>query len=190
MLNFTPSIQKIIETLLWIVCKRPGIDLYHVIKIMFAADCYHLSNYGRPVTGDFYVAVEHGTMPSIAKNIIDNDPWTMQKYGIDAYVVTRKDHCLYPTRDFDRLKFSRSDLEALEFGFGEYADISSFGDVREKNHKHRAWIRAAERKGYDVSKDTDFSRLWEYVDFADMVDDPQVLEDLNNLGECTERMVV
>ena len=190
MLNFTPNIQKIIETLLWIVNKRPGIDLYHVLKIIFAADCYHLSKYGRPVTGDFYVAVKHGTMPSIAKDIIDKDPWTMREYGIDSPVVTREDHDLYPTRDFDRLKFSKSDLEALEFGFNEYADIPTFSGVREKNHKHQAWIRAAERRGYDVSKDTDFSKLWEIVDFADMVDDPDVLADLKELGEWTERMVV
>ena len=96
---------------------------------------------------------------------------------------------LYPTRDFDRLKFSKSDLEALEFGFNEYAD-KTFGEVLKKNHKHQAWIRAAERGGFDVSKETDFSRLHVLVDFADMVDDPEVLTDLNELGESTARMVV
>ena len=190
MLKFTPNIQKIIETILWIVGKRPGIDLYHVVKIIFAADCYHLTKYGRPVTGDFYVAVEHGTLPSISKNIIDNDPWTMTKHEIEEPIVNRTGYNLHPTREFNRLKFSKSDIEALEFGFKEYANIASFGDVREKNHKHLAWIRAAERGGYDVSKDTDFSRLHVAVDFADMVDDPDMLTDLKELGEWTERMVI
>ena len=190
LLKFTPNIQKIIETLLWIVGKRPGIDLYHVMKIMFAADCYHLSMYGRPITGDFYVAVKHGAMPSITKDIIDEDPWTISEYGINESIITRKGHSLYPVRGYNRLKFSKSDIEALEFGFSEYANLSTFWEVREKNHKHIAWRKAAERQGYDMSKETKFTELHQIVDFADMIDDPQMLADLKELGECTGRMVV
>jgi hypothetical protein len=190
MIKFTPNIQKIIEAILWIVNKRPGIGLYHVMKIVFAADCWHLSNYGRPVTGDFYVAVKHGTMPSIAKDIIDNDPLTFSEYGINEPVVSRNGHLLYATRAFDRSKFSKSDLEALEYGFYEYADVPTFSAVRKKNHQHPAWVKAAEKEGYDISQNTDFSRLHRVIDFLDMVDNEEMRRDLSELGESTEAMIV
>jgi len=190
LIKFTPNIQKIIETLLWIVGKRPGIDLYHVMKIMFAADCYHLSKFGRPVTGDFYVAVKHGTMPSIAKDIIDKDPWTMREYDIDEPVVSREGNALFAARFFNVRKFSKSDLEALEHGFKEYADIPTFSEVREKNHQHPAWVKAAKRQGYDIANETSFSRLHQIVDFADMIENDEILKDLNDLGELAEMMIV
>jgi hypothetical protein len=188
--NFTPNIPKIIESLLWIVGKRPGIDVYHVMKIMFAADCYHLSRFGRPVTGDYYVAVRHGVMPSIAKDIIDKDPWVMRDYAIDDLPISREDNNLSATRAFDPRKFSKSDLEALEYGFMEYADIPSFSAVREKNHQHLAWKKAAERQGYDTSTESFFDGLHQIVDFADMVDNEEVLAELQELGSFTEQMIV
>lgn len=190
MMRFTPNIQKIIETLLWITGKQPGIDLYHTMKIMFAADCYHLSKFGRPVTGDFYVAVRYGTMPSIAKDIIDKEPSTMREHDIDEPVVSREGHALFAARPFDRRKFSKSDIEALEFGYAEYASIPTFSAVREKNHKHPAWIRAAEKEGYNVSIDKDFSRLHRVVDFIDMVDNDEMRKELSELGEATESIVI
>ena len=33
-IKFSPNIPKIIETLLWITGRHPGIDVYHVMKIM------------------------------------------------------------------------------------------------------------------------------------------------------------
>jgi hypothetical protein len=189
-MKFTPNIQKIIETLLWIINKKPDIALYHVMKIMFAADCYHLSKFGRPVTGDYYVAVRHGVMPSITKDIIDKDPWVLSDYGVDCSIVDRRGNSLVAHRDFDRGKFSKSDIEALEYGFAEYANIPTFGEVREKNHRHPAWINAARKQGYDTSKETEFAGLHQIVDFEDMIDNDEVLEDMKELGPMTEQMLV
>jgi hypothetical protein len=188
--NFTPNVPKIIEALLWIVDKRPGIDVYHVMKIMFAADCYHLSRFGRPVTGDYYVAVKYGVMPHIAKDIIDKKPWVMRDYGIDGLPIHREGHNLSTTRAHNPHKFSKSDLEALEYGFAEYADIPTFSAVREKNHRHPAWEKAAERQGYDITTEKYFDKLHQIIDFADMIDDEETLAELQELGSFTEQMIV
>jgi hypothetical protein len=189
-IKFSPNIPKIIEALLWITGRRPGIDVYHVIKIIFAADCYHLSRFGRPVTGDYYVAVQHGVMPSIAKDIIDEDIYTLKHCGITKSPLIKNGYSLHAARDFDRDKFSKSDIEALEYGLSEYANIPTFSGVREKNHQHPAWINAAKKQGFDMSKETEFVGLHQLVDFEDMIEDNTVLDKLKELDELTERMIV
>jgi hypothetical protein len=160
------------------------------MKIIFAADCYHLSRFGRPVTGDCYVAVQHGVMPSIAKDIIDEDVYTLKHYGIKKSPLIKNGYSLRAARDFDRDKFSKSDVEALEYGLSEYGDIQTFGEVRDKNHRHPAWINAAKKQGFDMSKEAEFIGLHQLVDFEDMIEDDTVLDELKELGELTEQMVI
>lgn len=49
------------------------VNKYNLMKIIFAADKYHLNKYGRSVTGDYYINMEYGTVPSNIKNIIDGN---------------------------------------------------------------------------------------------------------------------
>jgi hypothetical protein len=41
-----------------------------------------------------------------------------------------------------------------------------------------------------MSKETEFMRLHQLVDFEDMVEDDTVLDELKELGELTEQMIV
>src|SRR5271165_49756 len=40
-------------------------------KLLFLTDKYHLVRFGRPITGDFYWAVDHGPIPSAIKDRFD-----------------------------------------------------------------------------------------------------------------------
>ncbi len=42
------------------------------MKLFYFLDFIHLKNYGTPVTYDNYVHLEHGPIPSIIKNLVDN----------------------------------------------------------------------------------------------------------------------
>ena len=57
------STVKAVEALVWII-QRGESNVYNAMKIFFAADKYHLNRYARPVTGDNYVAMQFGTVPS------------------------------------------------------------------------------------------------------------------------------
>jgi len=35
-------------------------DFHKIFKILYFADQKHLANYGRPIIGDHYIAMEHG----------------------------------------------------------------------------------------------------------------------------------
>jgi len=136
-IRFTINKEKAIEALIWIIQKGEA-NVYNAMKILFAADKYHLNRYGRPVTGDRYVAMRFGTVPSWIYDAT-KDP----KPG-GGFV--RKDTALKrePRRTFDRRWFSESDMEALEHGFKEYAG-KDFQTVLLKNHREKAWRRAVER---------------------------------------------
>ncbi len=175
MISFTMNQDKALQTLLWILNKKQGIDIYNIMKIVFAADCYHLTKYGRPVYGDKYMAMKDGTVPSFMYDLVrlkSNMPFFhCSKNGLQANSV--------PNMNF----FSESDIEALEYGLKEYGDLK-FGEIRDKNHQHRAW------KKHENELKKNFGPKAIPIDYEDMIDDPEVIKDLIELGSMTESMVL
>jgi uncharacterized phage-associated protein len=43
--------EKAIEVVVWLANKNPGIDIYHVAKILYYAEKTHLNRHGRPIIG-------------------------------------------------------------------------------------------------------------------------------------------
>ena len=136
-IQFNLNPQKAVEALLWIVQRGEG-NVYNIMKILFAADKHHLNKYARPVTGDKYVAMPFGTVP-----IWIYETTKLINSGIG---FTRRGNTLSlePGRVFSRVKFSISDLDALEHGFNEYSGMD-FDTVKLKNHEEKAWVLARER---------------------------------------------
>lgn len=170
MIKFTVNPDKAMQVLLWILNKKPNIDVYNINKVIFAADCYSLNNFGRPIYGDKYVAMSLGTVPSFMYDL------TKIKSQMPFYHSSKNGLSTYAKPDMDF--FSDTDIEALEYGINEYADLS-FDEVKEKNHKHRAWLNHKEE--LETQKCVD-------IDFEEMIDTPEVLADLQEMGDLTENM--
>jgi len=71
MLKFKYDEHKAISSLLYIAGHLIGLndrkvkpDLHKVFKILYFADQKHLARYGRVIVGDFYIAMDHGPVPS------------------------------------------------------------------------------------------------------------------------------
>jgi len=160
-IRFNINPQKAIEALLWIV-QRGETNVYNAMKIIFAADKHSLNKYGFPVTGDNYVAMQYGTVPSwtyAATRLTDS------RIGFTRDGNTLK---LSKGRTFKKSMFSESDIESLEHGFKEYAG-KGFKAVERKNHRERAWIAARERNPQSGAPD---------ILFEDMIDEQWLKEDL------------
>ena len=165
-IRFNINTQKAVETVLWVI-ERGESNVYNIMKILFAADKFHLNKHGRPVTGDRYVAMEFGTVPSW---IYDATKLKESKIGF-----IKKDMLLEaePRRKANMELMSESDIEALEHGFNEYAKLS-FKRVLEKNHKERAWILARERSPLSEAPD---------MLFEDMIDEKWLVDDLSEMSQ-------
>jgi uncharacterized phage-associated protein len=60
-------------------------DLYKLQKVLYFADKNHMAEYGRPITGDFYVAMKDGPVPSRTYDMLKQ---------------VRGDGCYCSTQDF------------------------------------------------------------------------------------------
>ncbi|MBL0717872.1 MAG: SocA family protein [Alphaproteobacteria bacterium] len=142
-------------------------DQYNIIKVFFEAERYHLNTYGRPITGDNYVAMRYGTVPVgiydiIKQNDINKDfPFTK----VDKNILS-------VSRPANLSMLSKSDLEALDFGIKEYDNLD-FSEVETKNHNEECWKKA--RKNRESNSPP--------IPFEDMINDEELKEELKKISK-------
>ncbi|MCQ2562005.1 MAG: SocA family protein [Alphaproteobacteria bacterium] len=138
--------------------------MYNIWKILFSAEKYHLNKYGRPITGDRYIAMEYGTVPSWLY-----DASKIKRQGLGFY---RDNNSLLAERVPVMDYFSETDLEALQHGVAEYAGLD-FIAVRDKNHQEPCW-----KKNYAMRGDSDSAP----IPFEDIIEEDWLREDLKVLS--------
>ncbi|MBB2951966.1 Panacea domain-containing protein [Sphingobacterium sp. JUb56] len=129
-MNFKIDRSKSINSMLYIIgiLQDRGIDsdIHKVMKLMYFADREHLVTYGFPITGDTYLKLQYGPVPSFS-NYVANDEITDFK-GI----ISRSGKILNKNVEPDLDDLSESEIECLEnsvktfssYNFTELTDIS------------------------------------------------------------------
>ncbi len=139
-IEFKPNYKKILQSILFCIKQNSGtLNQYNLMKIIFAADKYHLNKYGRPVTGDRFIRMEHGTVPSIVRDITNLNKTMLAKLDILEFPFKKEKHYLFYTEEVKLEFFSKSDIEALKVGINEYSGLT-FTEVRNKNHSEKCWV--------------------------------------------------
>ena len=127
--------------------RRQRLSQYQVVETLFLADRSHLNRFGRPITFDNYLAMNHGPVPSLAYGLLKRGdqnsdgekvalPW---KRHHDAASPAK---FLYEALPFDGAEhLSESDLECLDDGLGVVLGMG-FGQLRKLTHEDAAYIRA------------------------------------------------
>ena len=60
-----------LNAVLYIIQQMGGkVDMHKIFKTLFFADQEHLSRYGRTITGDVYIAMNYGPVPSKTDDMI------------------------------------------------------------------------------------------------------------------------
>jgi uncharacterized phage-associated protein len=62
--------EKALEAVLFVVPRIADPTLHSVSKILYQADREHMEQYARPISGDRYVAMKHGPVPSATYDIL------------------------------------------------------------------------------------------------------------------------
>ncbi|WP_291299367.1 Panacea domain-containing protein [Elioraea sp.] len=73
MLRFRVNYDKCIQGIALLAATQPRITQYYIGKVFFFADKEHLLDWGRPISGDEYVALEHGPVPSVIYDMLKAD---------------------------------------------------------------------------------------------------------------------
>lgn len=160
--QFELNEQKCIEGIQFLASEQPGITQYYIGKVFFFADLKHLLDWGRPISGDRYVAMEHGPVPSYIYDLIKS------KSGEPDEIEDELSRRIKKVTDGNKIRLyqlqnaptvshlSRSDQEYLLDSLEEYGKMS-FVRIKLKSHDDKAWADAWSRPGLNNEMD---ARLW------------------------------
>lgn len=154
-IRFKISYDKAIETIVWLANKKPQIDIYHIVKILFFADKKHLNEYGRPVLGDTYKHMDNGPVPSAVRDIVTQNlflsPRHLQNIKESLEIDTKENY--YKTaakRDPNYSYFSKSDLECLEDALAKYGEMT-FEELYNLTHQEKCYTKTDDRGTIDYA---------------------------------------
>ena len=126
---------KAISSVLYITERLPKADLHKLSKILYFADQKHLVKYGRPISGDFYIAMDNGPVPSqiydMLKTVRGDSLYKTNEYN--EFFKVEQSYIVLPLCKPDLDEFSESDLECLDESIAENRDLS-FKDLKIKSH--------------------------------------------------------
>jgi uncharacterized phage-associated protein len=138
------DIDKSIEATLYILNRLETCDIHKLFKILYFSDRNHLCDYGRPVTGDYYVAMKNGPVPSFIYDVVKFVRGDKNYLSIDRNVKGDFDvldgRYIGAKRDANTDHLSGSDIECLDKAIKEYKDFG-FQQLTKISHDD-AWEKA------------------------------------------------
>lgn len=165
----TPDFPKIQEAILYLLSQRAGLTQYQIVKALFLADRRHLNDYGRPITFDNYVALEHGPVPSAAYEALKPEHNHMARFGEARPWTSTPERPGSRVNNFVRLRapreavLSATDIEALDEALTVVVSLS-FGQLRRLTHEDPAYVEAWDRRGAMQAADMELARLFDEDD--------------------------
>lgn len=141
--NYMPNTAKALEVILWIVQRRPGFDIYHIVKAAYFADKFHVSSYGRPICGETYSAGPYGPLPQVIYGLLKKDPielLALDGNGELPFSVGAR-FGVTGSRDPNLSRLSKTDVEALGVGV-EHVQDRTFDAIYNETHDDPAYVNA------------------------------------------------
>ena len=171
---------KTLNALLYVANRVQRKDFHKIFKIIYFADRQHLADWGRPITGDTYIAMEAGPVPSRLYDmlkIVRGDSYMPDSEGLGRYFQVENWMYVNPLQDADLNKLSANEQEALSEAINKYSSLS-YDEIKEKSHDV-AWRSTAR----------DFSISWDNIAREAGLDEVEVacLQEYNTLHPLPER---
>lgn len=133
---------KIIQALAHWADSQPEkmMDNMKAYKLLWLADCYHLRQYGRTITGDSYYAMHFGIVPSDAKCLLEGTKTKLRnpKGYSPRYVLHADENRFKVVATPDVSVFSESDQAALDKVLAIYGSYDSL-QLSELTHQFPEW---------------------------------------------------
>ncbi|SKA41706.1 Uncharacterized phage-associated protein [Enhydrobacter aerosaccus] len=151
MLRFKVNYDKCIDGIALLAEHKPGITQYYIGKVFFFADKEHLLDWGRPISGDHYVAMDHGPVPSVIYDMLKDDaglPDEVNEKLASRISITlngkKREVYAHATADNHRWQsLSKDEVKYLLDSLKKYGN-KSFTELRNITHNERAWADAYE----------------------------------------------
>ena len=142
--------HKTINAVLYIVEKLERKDFHKIFKILYFSDREHLNVYGRSITGDSYIAMADGPVPSNLYDIFKSvrgdgyykDDGTFgQFFSVIGWDIVKSN--TKPNLN----ELSKTDLTCIDNSLEKYGNMS-WDEIREKSHDY-AWRSTPQNRTID-----------------------------------------
>jgi uncharacterized phage-associated protein len=164
--KFDPD--KALQVILWIANRVKNANFHTISKVAYFADRNHLQKYGRLISGDNYVAMKHGPVPSgiydMLKALRGDGYSPLEAQAKEAFEVVGP-YTVVPKRAADPDLFSESDIECLNWA------VKNFG-----------------RKSFDELTKASHDNAWDKTGANDLIDIVAIIKSLPNGKELLEHL--
>ncbi len=148
------NLEKSLQVVLYVSNRLQRKDFHKIFKIIYFADRGHLSKYGRAITGDTYIAMKDGPVPSKIDDIfkaVRGDSYFANSEEIVRFskLFTVHDWFFIDPKQEPNLDYlSPTDIEELDESLSKYGSLS-WDEIREKSHDY-AWRATVANKQISI----------------------------------------
>ena len=172
--------MKTLNALLFVANRVQRKDFHKIFKIIYFADRQHLADWGRPITGDTYIAMDAGPVPSRLYDmmkIVRGDSYLPDFEGLSQFFLIENWMYVNPLQDADLDQLSLNEQEVLDACIAKYAELS-YDEIKEKSHDV-AWRSTAR----------DFAINWDDIAREAGLDETEIacLQDYSTMHPLPER---
>ncbi len=157
------KITQVINYLLRKDEKSASMPELKVIKLIWAADRYHLRKYARTVTGDNYYAMKNGPVGSMTKDVAEFNDNSFSGINYDdfpyiaSYIKYEKNNenaQLGSVNDVNYDELSQTDIEALDFAWEKFGKFD-YRTLIKITHSYPEWDKHRDKLSYQKREEID-----------------------------------
>jgi uncharacterized phage-associated protein len=141
---FQFDVEKAINAILYITGKVKKKDFHKIFKILYFADRDHFAEYGRPITGDSYIAMDDGPVPSKIYDILKSvrgDSFFKDDGTFSKLFKIHDSFLIQPLQEPNLRVLSGTDIKHLDQAIETYGPLS-YDELKGKSHDY-AWNRTS-----------------------------------------------
>lgn len=148
------NLEHALNAFMYVANRLDITDIHRIFKVLYFADKQHLSNYLRPITGDTYIAMDDGPVPTnlydIVKEVDNRGHWNGERKSMifTSLFSINKNMFVKPLKDADLDFLSISDIEELDKSIEKYGALSH--ELLSTISHAYAWQRTSRNSAMDL----------------------------------------
>lgn len=142
--------EKTINVVLYIAEKLKRRDFHKIFKILYFSDREFLNQYGVTITGDTYIAMDAGPVPTKTYDmfkIVRGDSYMQDTKNLGRYFAVSNWMFILPLQKANLDNIASAEKDIIDAMISRYGDMS-YDEIKEKSHDV-AWRSTA--RDYPIS---------------------------------------
>ena len=142
--------EKTINVVLYIVGRLKRRDFHKIFKILYFSDREYLNQYGMTITGDTYIAMDAGPVPTKTYDmfkIVRGDSYMQDTKQLGSYFAVSNWMFVQPLQKANLDDITPAEKAVIDAMIERYGDMS-YDEIKEKSHDV-AWRSTA--RDYPIS---------------------------------------